>query len=623
MLQLLRHRALHPLSLVALAGLTLIPVAIAQTPPVPVSPMVDRITQYDEDATSLERFYYIPWSDQRLERWVKFFENEAGTLAAVNFDALTQDGKVDYILLRNHITHEQSRIALAKRRLKEMDAALPFRATITALEESRWKMEPVSPEEAAERVSQLPERIKEVRKLVKAAPKDKKDAKPAENAAQPDSKPDGESPAKPETKPGDSAESKPAAQDTISLTPSAAKRAADATASLGRALDQWYRYRAGFEPEFTWWLKKPFEDAKRSLDEYEDFLRKEIAGLKGEPDDPLVGDPIGAEALSADMANEFIAYTPDELVKIAEREFAWCEAEMKKAAGELGKGSDWKAALAHVKTKHAAPGTQDDLMSRLASDAVKFLKQNDLITFPPLCEELWRIKMLSPDEQRIWPFAAYGGQVILTAYATDAMKHDDKLMAMRGNNEHFTRIVAPHELIPGHHLQGFMAERVRPHRRLFSTPFFVEGWALYWEMLLWDLNWQRNAEDRVGMLFWRAHRCARIIVSLKYELGQMAPQEMIDFLVDRVGHEKANATSEVRRYIGGDYSPLYQVGYMIGGLQVRSLARELVDSGKMTRKQFNDDLLLHGSIPPELVRAEMTGVPLTRDAKPIWRFDER
>ena len=31
-------------------------------------------------------------------------------------------------------------------------------------------------------------------------------------------------------------------------------------------------------------------------------------------------------------------------------------------------------------------------------------------------------------------------------------------MAMRGNNVHFTRIVTPHELIPGHHLQGFAAE---------------------------------------------------------------------------------------------------------------------------------------------------------------------
>ena len=36
------------------------------------------------------------------------------------------------------------------------------------------------------------------------------------------------------------------------------------------------------------------------------------------------------------------------------------------------------------------------------------------------------------------------------------------------------------------------------------TPFYVEGWALYWEMRMWDMGFARNAHDRVGMLFWRA-----------------------------------------------------------------------------------------------------------------------
>lgn len=62
------------------------------------------------------------------------------------------------------------------------------------------------------------------------------------------------------------------------------------------------------------------------------------------------------------------------------------------------------------------------------------------------------------------------------------------------------------------------------------------------------------------------HRCARIIVTLKFNLGQMKPDEMVKFLVERVGHEKFGATSEVRRFINGNYSPLYQCGYMLGGL---------------------------------------------------------
>src|SRR6185295_8882576 len=195
------------------------------------------------------------------------------------------------------------------------------------------------------------------------------------------------------------------------------------------------------------------------------------------------------------------------------------------------------------------------------------------------------------------------------SYPTDAMSHEDKEMSMRGNNRHFTHIVTPHELIPGHHLQGSYAERIRDYRGTFATPFLVEGWALYWEMRLWDLGWGKTPEDRVGMLFWRMHRCARIIVSLKFHLGQMTPKEMVDFLVERVGHEKSGATGEVRRFIGGAYSPLYQCGYMIGGIQLRALHRELVDSGKMPEREFNDTVLSYNAIPIEFIRAGMANVP--------------
>ena len=132
-------------------------------------------------------------------------------------------------------------------------------------------------------------------------------------------------------------------------------------------------------------------------------------------------------------------------------------------------------------------------------------------------------------------------------------------------------------------------------------------------------------EDRIGMLFWRMHRCARIIVSLKFHMERMTPKEMIDFLVERVGHEKLTATSEVRRFIGGEYSPLYQCGYMIGGLQLRALRQQLVEPGPsgrapLTNKAFHDQLLTYGPIPIEMVRAGLLNTPLTRDWQPGWRF---
>jgi uncharacterized protein (DUF885 family) len=316
-----------------------------------------------------------------------------------------------------------------------------------------------------------------------------------------------------------------------------------------------------------------------------------------------------------------IPYTPEELATIAEKELAWCEAEMKKASNDLGCGDDWKKALEQVKMKFVEPGKQPALIGDLAREAVEFLEKRDLVTIPPLCKEGWRMEMMSPQLQLVNPFFT-GGEVISVSFPTDGMTHEQKLMSMRGNNIHFSRATVHHELIPGHHLQGFMGQRHRTYRRPFSTPFLVEGWALYWELRLWDLGFPRSPEDRIGMLFWRSHRCARILFSLNFHLGKMTPAECVNLLVDRIGHERANAEGEVRRSFDGNYGPLYQAAYLLGGLQLRALHGELVKSGKMTEKAFHDAVLKENSIPVAMIRASLAGIDLDRNGSAAtgWKF---
>jgi hypothetical protein len=277
-----------------------------------------------------------------------------------------------------------------------------------------------------------------------------------------------------------------------------------------------------------------------------------------------------------------------------------------------------KAALDKVKEKYVPPGEQPELIRRLAFEAIDFLEKRDLITVPPLSRDIWRIEMMTPERQRVSPFFL-GGEIIQVSYPTDGMTHEEKMMSMRGNSPHLSHATVYHELIPGHHLQGFMNSRYQAHRRAaFGTPFWTEGWALYWEMLLWDQGFNATPEDRIGALFWRMHRSARIIFSLGFHLGTMTPQQAIDYLVDRVGHERANAEAEVRRSFLGTYPPLYQLAYMMGGLQFRSLHQELVGSGRMTSKAFHDAVLRGGAMPVEMVRAMLVNAPLTRDSEAQW-----
>jgi uncharacterized protein (DUF885 family) len=220
------------------------------------------------------------------------------------------------------------------------------------------------------------------------------------------------------------------------------------------------------------------------------------------------------------------------------------------------------------------------------------------------------MEMMPSDKQKINPFFL-GGETIHISFPSSDMSHEFKRMSLRGNNRHFARATVQHELIPGHAMQAWAEGRHSPHRSLFATPFWTEGWTLHWEMLLWDLGFPRTPEERIGMLFWRLHRCVRVEFSLRFHRGELTPEQCVEMLVEEVGHERENALGEVRRSFGGEYDPLYQCAYLIGGLQVRSLHREMTGSGAMTGRHFHDRFLEEGPMPIAAMRAAMKGVHLS------------
>jgi len=314
-----------------------------------------------------------------------------------------------------------------------------------------------------------------------------------------------------------------------------------------------------------------------------------------------------------------IAYTPDELIGIANQEFAWCDREMLRASREMGFGEDWKKALETVKNKYVEPGQMIYLVRDLSREAIDFIEKKELVTIPAMVKEDYWEEAMTPQMQLVNPFFT-GGATIQVSSPASTQTLAERMEALRGNNIFFARATVFHELVPGHHMQQYMTQRFRAYRSIFGTPFWSEGMAFYWEMLLWDLGFTRTPEQRVGALFWRMHRCARIIFSLSFHLGKMTATQCVDFLIERVGFEKANAEGEVRRSFNGSYEPVYQCAYMLGALQFRALHKELVDSGKMPNRAFHDSLYREGSIPVEMLRLAITGRKVARDYQASWKF---
>jgi Bacterial protein of unknown function (DUF885) len=565
------------------------------------------IERYDVELRNLNRVYSLAGSPTRQARLEGFYADQLRLLEGMRFDALSQPGKVDYLLLHARLEREKKQLANEARLDAEVEALVPFQQTVLGFEEARRRMETIDPQKTAGTLAKMNAYIADLR----AAP------------------PKGD--------------------------PAALGRAAGRVAQLRNVLRLWFNFYNLYDPKFDWWVGAEYKKSDEALDGIATALHN-ASGAQGpleappapgggggrggrggggggggrgaapRNNGPLGSDeelsgvgPAGNERLMESLRTAMIAYTPDELIAIANKEFAWCDREMLRAAREMGFGDDWKKALEAVKNKYVDPGQMIYLVRDLSHEAIAFLEKHELVTIPPMVKEDYWEEAMTPQMQLVNPFFT-GGATIQVSSPASTQTFAQRMEALRGNNIFFARATVFHELVPGHHMQQYMQQRYRTYRQIFSTPFWTEGMAFYWEMLLWDLGFTATPEQRVGALFWRMHRCARIIFSLSFHLSKMTAKQCVGFLIDRVGFEKANAEGEVRRSFNGSYEPIYQCAYMLGALEFYALHKELVNSGKMTNRAFHDALYQEGNMPIEMVRASLVGQKLARDHQPSWKF---
>lgn len=538
------------------------------------SELRELVDRFVSDRAALLRYYDVPGSRLNLRRQQEFYAAWRLKLSELPYEDLGVEGRIDWHMLMSRLEYLLKWLHKEALRNAEMAAILPIFEGVATLQEGRRQFAPMNPGAASARLSAMK------MDLAKALSGLKEGAAPNLNLV---------------------------------------LRAVNSMATIGKILEDWYTFYEGYDPMFSWWVRVPYKELRAAMDEYVRVLRHDILKATDEMNEPIVGDPVGIEGLRADLNHEIIPYSPEELIAIGERELAWCMSEWKKVARDMGLGDDWRSALKRTMQGHVQPGEQPGLIVWQAYEAIDYVLQNDLISVPTLAIDVWRMNMMTPLAQKTNPFFL-GGEQLRVSFPTDTMNDEEKHSSLRANNVHVCRCTVHHELIPGHHMQMFSVERNNPHRKFFNTPFWIEGWALWWEFLLWDRGFPVSPENRGGMLFWRTHRCARIVFSLNFHLGKWTPQECIDYLVDTVGHDRHTATGEVRRSFNGNYPPLYQAAYMIGALQVRELHDELVNSGSMSIKEFHDEFIAGSIMPIEFVRARLKNELLPRDYRSNWRF---
>lgn len=526
-----------------------------------------------ENEKALNRLYFNPYTPERIERFNKFYNKELAALNEFDYSIFNVQTQVDYHLLKNTLRSKIEQNNQNNKVREELGSWINYDLELYKLLTKRNRGKKLN----AEEVAQTFENISEILKI----------------------------------------QSKKLASKKYPFNRRLANGANSIVKKQLQTLRHIHSFYNGYDPNYTWWVKVPFQKLENQLTEYQKIVADNINDKLSNDPSGIIGTPIGEEELARQLERAFIPYSAEQLIDIAKKEFDWCKKERNKLTNQLGL-KKWKDALEKLKNTSVKVGDQPEMILGLYNESIAFVKAKNLITIPKLAEETWRVTMLSPERQRIAPFFL-GGELLQIAYPTEEMTHSEKQMSIRGNNPHFSRAVVHHEIIPGHHLQQYMLKRHKNYRK-FNNPFWMEGWALYWEMLLYEKDFAKTPEDKLGMVFWRSHRCARIIFSLNYHLGKWTPQQCIDFLVNEVGHEKANAEGEVRRSFESVYGPLYQIAYMVGGLQFKALHNEITQENNNSEKAFHDFILQQNAMPIEMLRILLKNTKTPKNYKTNWNF---
>ncbi|HJN18312.1 MAG TPA: DUF885 family protein, partial [Armatimonadota bacterium] len=296
------------------------------------------VARFQADRGSVERRHAAPLPSKRHKKLGEFLKGWRSELETLPFEEMTRGDQLDWLILKHLLKRDIARLDREMAQAIEAERLLTPARMLVLLEEDRRDHADVDAAAAAATLNEANTQIADLRKGFEEQLEDSGDAE---------------------------------------VEPAVANRAAKLADNIREMIEQWYEFYAGYDPIFTWWCEAPHKALGTTLTEYAEFLRKKLAGAEDEA--TIIGDPIGRDALIAELEHELVSCTPEELIEIGQRELDWCHAEMVEAAVDMGLGDDWRAALELVKDEHCPPGGQPALVRDLAVEAIGFIKDRDLV----------------------------------------------------------------------------------------------------------------------------------------------------------------------------------------------------------------------------------------------------
>lgn len=279
-------------------------------------------------------------------------------------------------------------------------------------------------------------------------------------------------------------------------------------------------------------------------------------------------------------------------------------ADMLEIAREVGFEGDLRAFIEKMRTDPAQHNKTPAEIMRRHAEILKRSDANLSKMFGVLPKIPYELKEMEPFRAEAAPEAYYynapdDGSRPAYFYVNTVRPETRPIYTMES--------LAYHEAQPGHHFQLAIAQEKKNwpmFRRFESINAYIEGWALYSELLGYQLGGYNDPYSRFGQLTYDTWRSSRLVVDTGMHAMGWTREKAIQFMKDNTALSEQNIVSEVDRYIAW---PGQALGYKIGQLEILKLRREAETrlSRKFDIRKFHDELLCQGSLPLDLLRARM------------------
>jgi uncharacterized protein (DUF885 family) len=332
---------------------------------------------------------------------------------------------------------------------------------------------------------------------------------------------------------------------------------------------------------------------------------------------------VGRDAFDLKLRTEHgLPYDADQLAAIGREATSQAERSLDALARTIDPARSWLEQVEALKHDHPTPEGLLDAYRAEMRRARAFVLAEGLATLPP--GETLEVIETPIFERPVIPYAAiltpapFDEEQKSLFYVTPvdaSLPEAERWEQLKGHSRHAIPVTCVHEAYPGHHLQLSRANRLGSRvRRVYWTPVFVEGWALYCEELMHEAGFYKDPRVRLFQLKDLLWRACRVVVDVGLHCEGMTPRAAVDFLVTRAHLERPNAEAEVRRYCA---SPTQPMSYLIGRREILALrdACRARAGRNFSLGEFHDALLSFGGIPVGLVREALLTRPLGKKAQ--------